>query len=423
MTENIIDFKEISERAFLFFPYDTKTKNGSARSEEFKDLCRSAGLSVAGEDSQIPREISPFTYIGAGKLESARKEAKEAEANVFVFDGELSPAQTRNICEGLGGIKVIDREQLILDIFAQRAVTAEGKLQVELAQLSYLYPRLKGLGTALSRLGGGIGTRGPGETQLETDRRHIRARILSLKNQLEEVSTRREAQRKRREKNETFVVALCGYTNTGKSTLLNAITGSETLAEDKLFATLDPTARKFSSDGFPAVMIDTVGFIRDIPTDLIEAFKTTLESVREADLVLLVSDASGDHETEIAESMKILNDLSVNAPIVKVFNKCDKLSDFSDFSIDAVFISALHGKGLDRLKTRIVSYMETFYSRMRFFVPYTKTQSFFRLRKYCATLKVTYNENGAVFDAVIPKYYLSLFSSFQIRQPDATSFR
>ena len=423
MTENIIDFKEISERAFLFFPSDTKTKNGSARSEEFKDLCRSAGLSVAGEDSQIPREISPFTYIGAGKLESARKEAKEAEANVFVFDGELSPAQTRNICEGLGGIKVIDREQLILDIFAQRAVTAEGKLQVELAQLSYLYPRLKGLGTALSRLGGGIGTRGPGETQLETDRRHIRARILSLKNQLEEVSTRREAQRKRREKNETFVVALCGYTNTGKSTLLNAITGSETLAEDKLFATLDPTARKFSSDGFPAVMIDTVGFIRDIPTDLIEAFKTTLESVREADLVLLVSDASGDHETEIAESMKILNDLSVNAPIVKVFNKCDKISDFSDFSNDAVFISALHGKGLDRLKTRIVSYMETFYSRMRFFVPYTKTQSFFRLRKYCATLKVTYNENGAVFDAVIPKYYLSLFSSFQIRQPDATSFR
>lgn len=423
MTENIIDFKEISERAFLFFPYDTKTKNGSARSEEFKDLCRSAGLSVAGEDSQIPREISPFTYIGSGKLESARKEAEEAEANVFVFDGELSPAQTRNICEGLGGIKVIDREQLILDIFAQRAVTAEGKLQVELAQLSYLYPRLKGLGTALSRLGGGIGTRGPGETQLETDRRHIRARILSLKNQLEEVSSRREAQRKRREKNETFVVALCGYTNTGKSTLLNAITGSETLAEDKLFATLDPTARKFSSDGFPAVMIDTVGFIRDIPTDLIEAFKTTLESVREADLVLLVSDASGDHETEIAESMKILNDLSVNAPIVKVFNKCDKISDFSDFSNDAVFISALHGKGLDRLKTRIVSYMETFYSRMRFFVPYAKTQFFFRLRKYCATLKVTYNENGAVFDAVIPKYYLSLFSSFQIRQPEATSFR
>ena len=318
---------------------------------------------------------------------------------------------------------MIDREQLILDIFAQRAVTAEGKLQVELAQLSYLYPRLKGLGTALSRLGGGIGTRGPGETQLETDRRHIRARILSLKNQLEEVSSRREAQRKRREKNETFVVALCGYTNTGKSTLLNAITGSETLAEDKLFATLDPTARKFSSDGFPAVMIDTVGFIRDIPTDLIDAFKTTLESVREADLVLLVSDASGDHETEIAESMKILNDLSVNAPIVKVFNKCDKISDFSDFSNDAVFISALHGKGLDRLKTRIVSYMETFYSRMRFFVPYTKTQSFFRLRKYCATLKVNYNENGAVFDAVIPKYYLSLFSSFQIRQPEATSFR
>ena len=423
MTDNIIDFKEISERAFLFFPYDTKKKNGAARSEEFKDLCRSAGLLVAGEDRQIPREISPFTYIGSGKLESARKEAEEAEANVFVFDGELSPAQTRNICEGLGGIKVIDREQLILDIFAQRAVTAEGKLQVELAQLSYLYPRLKGLGTALSRLGGGIGTRGPGETQLETDRRHIRARILSLKNQLEEVSSRREAQRKRREKNETFVVALCGYTNTGKSTLLNAITGSETLAEDKLFATLDPTARKFSTDGFPAVMIDTVGFIRDIPTDLIDAFKTTLESVREADLVLLVSDASGDHETEIAESMKILNDLSVNAPIVKVFNKCDKISDFSDFSNDAVFISALHGKGLDRLKTRIVSYMETFYSRMRFFVPYEKTQSFFRLRKYCATLKVTYSENGAVFDAVIPKYYLSLFSSFQIRQPDATSFR
>ena len=423
MTDNISNFEEISERAFLFFSYDTKSKNGIARSEEFKELCRSAGLTVAGEDRQIPREISPFTYIGAGKLESARREAEEAEANVFLFDGELSPAQTRNICEGLGGIKVIDREQLILDIFAQRAVTAEGKLQVELAQLSYLYPRLKGLGTSLSRLGGGIGTRGPGETQLETDRRHIRALILSLKNQLEEVSSRREAQRKRREKNETFVVALCGYTNTGKSTLLNAITGSETLAEDKLFATLDPTARKFSSDGFPAVMIDTVGFIRDIPTDLIDAFKTTLESVREADLVLLVSDASGDHETEIAESMKILNDLSVNAPIVKVFNKCDKISDFSDFSNNAVFISALHGKGLDRLKTRIISYMETFYSRMRFFVPYTKTQSFFRLRKYCASLKATYSENGAVFDAVIPKYYLSLFSAFQIRQPDATSFR
>ena len=195
MTDNISNFEEISERAFLFFPYDTKSKNGIARSEEFKELCRSAGLTVAGEDRQIPREISPFTYIGAGKLESARREAEEAEANVFLFDGELSPAQTRNICEGLGGIKVIDREQLILDIFAQRAVTAEGKLQVELAQLSYLYPRLKGLGTSLSRLGGGIGTRGPGETQLETDRRHIRARILSLKKQLEEVAQRDDGQR------------------------------------------------------------------------------------------------------------------------------------------------------------------------------------------------------------------------------------
>lgn len=417
------DFKDYSEKAFLFFPYSVSTEDGIFRTEEFKELSSSAGAEIVGSDYQIVRDISPASYLGSGKLADLKTAVAESGASLFLFDGELSPAQARNIGDLIGKVRVVDREQLILDIFAQRAVSAEGKLQVELAQLTYLYPRLKGLGTSLSRLGGGIGTRGPGETQLETDRRHVRARIASLKRQLDEVKERRKLQRERRNKNDTFVVALCGYTNTGKSTLLNAVTGSSVPSENKLFATLDPTARKFETSGFPAVMIDTVGFIRNIPTDLIDAFRSTLDSVCEANLILCVADASGDHLRQTEETLAVLNDLKVTAPIIKVYNKCDLIGDFSNFPPDSVLISAQDGTGLGRLKTKILSYMESFYCRIRFVLHYDEIDRFFKLKRYCASAEIRYTENGAEVDAVIPRYYLNFFSSFQIIHPDATSLR
>ncbi len=321
--------------------------------EELSALVSSSGAKTVGYATQLIKKVSPSTVFGKGKLEEIKKQAEELEANVFVCDYSLSPSQARNLSDFFDK-KVIDKTALILDIFAMRAQTSEGKLQVEVAQLEYLMPRLKGLGTSLSRLGGGIGSRGPGETKLETDRRHIAQRIKKLKEKLSILDERRENQNARRNKDGAITVALAGYTNAGKSTLLNALSKSDVFVEDKLFATLDPTARKVRVGDKDILFIDTVGFIRDIPTTLIQAFKSTLSYVKNADVVLLVSDASLDAESQEQTTERILKEIGVVAPIIKVYNKCDKIEDFSNLDKGGVLISAKYGYGFDQLKNKII---------------------------------------------------------------------
>ena len=332
----------------------------------------------------------------------------------MLFNGELSPSQTLNISKALGGKKVIDRTTLILDIFALRAESGEGKLQVELAQLKYLYPRLKGKGEALSRLGGGIGTRGPGETQLETDRRHIRARIHTLEQKLKDTERRRAFQVERRKKEKVLTVALVGYTNTGKSTLMNALTGADVLTKDALFATLDPTARSFEIDGVPFLLVDTVGFLQNLPHNLIEAFKSTLESAVHCDLALIVCDATGDFQTQLSTTLDTLRGMNFSSPYLIVMNKCDlEESRDSDAPHDAVFISAKEKRGLDTLKKRIFMELEENFVHATLFVPYIMEGKFSALRPLCYEQSVKYTDDGTEIVAVIPAIYAQQFREFR----------
>ncbi len=378
--------------------------------DEAVALIESAGAEYAGTIYQNVREINPATYIGAGKLEELRERLDGLELTVL-FNGELSPSQTLNISKALGGKKVIDRTTLILDIFALRAESSEGKLQVELAQLKYLYPRLKGKGEALSRLGGGIGTRGPGETQLETDRRHIRARIHTLEERLKSTERRRAYLAERRKKDRVLTVALVGYTNTGKSTLLNALTGADVLTKDALFATLDPSARSFEIEGVPFLLVDTVGFLQDLPHNLIEAFKSTLESAVHCDLALIVCDAAGDFETQLSTTLGVLKELDFSSPYLIVMNKCD-LGVSEDAPRDAVLISAKEKRGLEALKQRIFQAVEDRFVRTTLFVPYTKEGKFSELRPLFYCRKVIYTDDGAEISAVIPAIYAEQFREF-----------
>ena len=322
--------------------------------EEAKSLIESAGAAVAGVAVQKLRNISPATVFGSGKLREIAELLDELDVTVL-FNGELTPSQTQNISAALGGRKVIDRTTLILDIFARNAKTSEGKLQVELAQLKYLYPRLKGKGSALSRLGGGVGTRGPGETRLETDRRYIRGRIEYLEKRLAELKTRRQLQLERRKKTQTKTIALVGYTNAGKSTLLNYFCNENVYAENRLFATLDATARKFTIDGEDYLLIDTVGFLRDLPHNLIEAFRSTLESVLNCELAVIVCDAETDFDMQMKTTLGVLRSLNFSAPYIVAVNKSDMLDEDARalYPAECVFISAKTGAGTDDLKRRI----------------------------------------------------------------------
>ncbi|WP_431799287.1 GTPase HflX [Halobacillus andaensis] len=297
--------------------------------EELQSLTMTAGGEVAEVIIQNREHIHPATYLGRGKLDEIKLTAEEWEASLVIFNDELSPGQLKNISDKLER-RVIDRSQLILDIFANRARTKEGKLQVELAQLQYLLPRLAGQGTELSRLGGGIGTRGPGETKLETDRRHIQRRIDDIKRRLKTVVKQRDQYRKRRDENNAFQIAIVGYTNAGKSTLFNRLTSSDSFEEDLLFATLDPLTRQISlPSGFQALLSDTVGFIQDLPTTLIAAFRSTLEEVTEADFILHLVDASHpDHMEQERTVNKLLEDLEAShLPSLTVYNKMDLLNE------------------------------------------------------------------------------------------------
>ena len=376
-------------------------------------LIESAGASYAGTLYAKIREINPATYLGEGKVEELRQRLEGLDLTVL-FNGELSPSQTVNLSEALDGKKVIDLTTLILDIFALRAESSEGKLQVELAQLRYLYPRLKGKGEALSRLGGGIGTRGPGETQLETDRRHIRSRIRSLEEKLSKTEQRRGLQVERRKKDGVRTVALVGYTNTGKSTLLNALSGSDVFVKDALFATLDPTSRNVEIEGMDFLITDTVGFLRNLPHHLIDAFKSTLESAIHCDLALIVCDAGGDYQMQLDTTLETLRGMQFSSPYLVVMNKCDSAPSDARFPKECVCISAKYGHGLDFLKQKIFQALMERFVVTQLFVPYARAGEYAALRPLLTEHSVQYTDDGAQISAVIPTEHASKFRSFLV---------
>ena len=409
MTETL-NLKKIDEKVYVIVPV-FEDKDLSDRIDELKNLVVSAGAEFVGYGMQKIREITPATLFGKGKLEEMKIKAEENKATTIVCDYSLSPAQQRNLSDFFDK-KVIDKTALILDIFALNARTNEGKLQVEVAQLEYLLPRLKGQGKSLSRLGGGIGTRGPGETQLETDRRHILTRIKNLKNQLNELNDRRNLQNERRDKNEVLTVALAGYTNVGKSTILNIIAKSNVFAENRLFATLDPTARKVKLGNIEVVFFDTVGFIRDIPTDLIEAFKSTLSCVKNADLILNVCDLTSDFITQLNVTEKILKDINATSPVIKVYNKCDNISDFTFCDKNGIIVSAKTGEGIDNLKNTVEKFFRDYFTSLVLEIKYTDQNEFFKLKKYAEKFEIEYFDDHIKANLRVKRINLSKFAMF-----------
>ncbi len=368
-----------------------KNEQVEASLEELARLAETAGTQVVDSHVQRRQRPDPATYLGRGKARELAALARETGANLLICDRELQPAQQRNLEEETG-VRVVDRTQLILDIFARRARTREGKLQVELAQLQYLLPRLTGLGAQLSRLGGGIGTRGPGETKLEVDRRRIRKRIADLQREIEEVRRHRELLRRGRREVPLPLAVLVGYTNAGKSTLLNSLSGAGVLAEDKLFATLDPTTRRVSLPTGEAVLLtDTVGFIQNLPHHLVAAFRATLEEVVEADVVIHVVDAAHPRAAEQMRAVeKVLTDLGASGkPRLTVYNKVDLLGQYgltlAQLPGDGVPVSALHGTGLAAMLRRLADLLAANRVQVHFFIPYDKS----------AVLPMIY-ENGLV---------------------------
>lgn len=384
--------------------------------EEAKSLIESAGAAVAGVAVQKLRNISPATVFGSGKLREIAELLDGLDVTVL-FNGELTPSQTQNISAALGGRKVIDRTTLILDIFARNAKTSEGKLQVELAQLKYLYPRLKGKGSALSRLGGGVGTRGPGETRLETDRRYIRGRIEYLEKRLAELKTRRQLQTERRKKTQTKTIALVGYTNAGKSTLLNYFCNENVYAENRLFATLDATARKFTIDGEDYLLIDTVGFLRDLPHNLIEAFRSTLESVLNCELAVIVCDAAADFDMQMKTTLGVLRSLNFSAPYIVAVNKSDMLDEDARalYPAECVFISAKTGAGTDDLKRRISEMFRANRTECSLLVPYSRLKEYSKLKNYVIERSVDYTDGGVLAVCSVENERLALFSDWIVR--------
>ncbi len=389
--------------------------------DELEELADAAGADTLAKMIQKRPSFDPATMIGEGRLEELAEFCRNAEADLVIFDHELSPAQVRNI-EKACQTPVIDRTALILDIFAQRAVTAEGKLQVELAQLRYRLSRLAGIGTELSRLGGGIGTRGPGETQLETDRRHIRRRISALRSQLAELEKRREQLRARRKKDGVTTIAIVGYTNVGKSTLLNALTNAGVLAENKLFATLDPTSRALSlPDGRNVLLVDTVGFVRRLPHQLVEAFHSTLEEATCADLIWCVCDiASEEAEEQVEVTKKLMQELGVqDTPMLTVLNKCDLIAQ-SPLPLNALTapISAKTGFGLEALLEKTAKALAPTHTRLWLHIPYERSGLIHEILQEGKVFSQEYTETGTLVDALVEQKLLHKVAEFAQRPPE-----
>lgn len=402
---------EIRPENALLVSVDTGDFDAEVSIDELEELASTAGAVTVGKVIQKKEAPEKATFVGIGKLAEIIAFCQQNEVDLLIFDSELSPSQQRNL-EKLTGIRVIDRTMLILDIFAQRARSSEGKLQVELAQLRYQLPRLAGQGTSLSRLGGGIGTRGPGETKLESDKRHIRRRIQKLEEDLAAMEKRRYQMRKRREKDSVQTVAIVGYTNAGKSTLMNALTDAGVLAENKLFATLDPTSRALIlPDGRQVMLIDTVGFIRRLPHKLVEAFKSTLEEAASATLVLNVCDASDEHAAEHLEVTKrLLSELGYeDKPIISVMNKCDKVGDIYSMHTfgKTVMISALHKKGFDELLDAILKELPPTRRKVELMLPFSQGAIAARIRNEGAVEEEEYKPEGLYMRAIIDVALLS----------------
>ena len=405
------------ERAVLV-AVDTGAYDYLSSLSELRELAKTAGAEVV--DSFIQNRPSPdnATYVGEGKLSEIQTFSQENQVTLLIFDDELTGSQTRNI-EEFTGIRAVDRTTLILDIFAQRARSHEGRLQVELAQQKYRLPRLLGLGTQLSRLGGGIGTRGPGETKLESDRRHIRRRIHALEEALEELSAQRARTRERRKKNNAITVALVGYTNVGKSTLLNQLTSSEVYVQDQLFATLDPTARELTlPNGQSVILMDTVGLIQRLPHQLVEAFHSTLEVAADADLILLVCDYSNpDRERQLDVAKKLLDELGCGEiPMITVCNKIDRLDNPAPESNSRrVFISAKDPKTLPPLLHAIEEALASRICTMDLLLPYSDGSLLHLIREKGQVLSESYESDGIRVKASINRQYQKALSPYQIQ--------
>lgn len=406
------DTDEAVERVLLCGVQLDKDDDVESSLEELKELARTAGAVTVGKVIQARDSYHPGTYLGKGKIEEVRELIQKLDATGIICDDELSPAQLRNL-EDVLNTKVMDRTMVILDIFAARATTSEGKIQVEMAQLKYRMNRLAGLGVTLSRLGGGIGTRGPGEKKIETDRRLIRDRISRLSKELKDVQCHRDVARKQRNNNSTPVAAIVGYTNAGKSTLLNRLTDANVLSEDKLFATLDPTTRMLKlPNGEKVLLTDTVGFIRKLPHNLIEAFKSTLEEAKYADIIVHVVDSSNpDMDQQMETVYATLEKLEVgDKPIVTLFNKCDKFETTDQMPVSkdmkakyTVPVSAKQGTGL----SEFMEVLQKIILENRIYVErcfdYQEASKIQLIRQNGQLIKEEYTENGIEVEAYVPK--------------------
>ncbi|HEV7641946.1 MAG TPA: GTPase HflX [Gaiellaceae bacterium] len=395
---------------------------------EIKELARTAGVEPVGFVVQHRARPAQRTYVGKGKIEELKERFKESDAESVIVDGELDPSQQRYL-ENTLNTRVVDRTQLILDIFAQHATSAEGKLQVELAQLDYNLPRMRGMWQHLERLGGGVGTRGPGESQLESDRRMARQRINQLRRKLKDLGKQRATRRKERTRSETPTVALAGYTNVGKSTLLNALTGSDVSVENQLFHTLDPTTRGFEYDGRRYLVTDTVGFIRRLPTQLVEGFASTLEETLNADLVLHVVDASAEDDEQDRQREAVddvLHEIgAADIPVEVVLNKIDRADPLHRRRLANRFpsspqVSALTGEGMDELKAEIARRFEDRWERVRMLVPYEEGGKLSEL--YALGTPIEEREDtpdGVLLIARLPRRELTRFAPYLIAESSA----
>lgn len=391
--------------------------------DELARLAESAGAEVVGRITQARQRPDPATYLGSGKVEELKALVRESGAELVIFDDELTPAQARNLEKSLD-VKVLDRTQLILDIFAQRARTKEGKLQVELAQLRYILPRLSGIGTMLSRLGGGIGTRGPGETKLEVDRRRIRSRMADVRRELADVMKSRALQRRGREAALAPVCALVGYTNAGKSTLINALTGADVYADDRLFATLDPTVRQASLPGGGSVLlVDTVGFIRKLPHELVAAFRATLEEVTEADLLIHVVDLSSPDWYDQARAVyQTLEELGASEkPMVTAYNKTDRVDPVEVAAAvartpHAAAISAKTGYGLKQLLAVIEEALPETVVQGTYRIPYGEVHVVSWVHEHGRVLREEYGADAIELDAELRQSLAARVRRFRVRR-------
>lgn len=415
MEEKLHDTSEQKERIIVVGVATSENDDTDKSLDELIELGQTAGVETVAKVIQNREKIHPGTYIGKGKIEEVRELVIKHKANTVVCDDELTPAQFNNLSQMLD-VKVVDRTVMILDIFAKRASTSEGKLQVELAQLRYRASHLIGGRSELSRLGGGIGTRGPGEQKLEMDRRLIKERITQVRKELEQVKRTRELTRKKRQENPIPVVAIVGYTNAGKSTLLNHLTGAGVLSEDKLFATLDPTTRKLvMENGEEILFTDTVGFIRKLPHHLIQAFRSTLEEAKYADLILHVVDCSNeDMDSQMYTVYETLKKLEVgDKKIITAFNKidvCDREETLKDLAADrTVRISAKTGQGIEQMLSAISEVIAEGKQLLDKVFGYDEAGAVSNVRKYGQVMEEEYRNEGIYIKALIPREYMYLF--------------